>query len=118
MTVYDVYNNGTKIETYGYIHPDDMFGDYFGHIVEYRGSLYEVVTDRNGVLLDPMGTPIEIAPSIQTILEHIEKTKDEMPDVKTSYDYGLNDKHDEADLRIIDGEIYYNGHMIKKIDDN
>jgi hypothetical protein len=117
MKVYDVYSNGKKIETYGYIYPEDMYGDYLGHMIEYRGSIYEVVTDMNGVLLDPMGTPVIIAPNMETILDHYDKNKEVMPEIVEKYDYDIKNESDTPGLVVDSGVIYYKGKQIYPINE-
>ncbi len=116
MKVYDVYNNGNKLETYGYIHADDMYGRYLGHLIEYRGMIYEVVTDMNDVLLDPTGIPVLISPDMKTLINDIEIKKETMPEVIVNYDYDDKSNENTDDLVIDSGLIYYKGNIIKPID--
>ena len=107
MTNKFVFDKGRVVETFNYIFPDDQYNEYIGNLVEYNGTIYEIITYLNGVVGDAEGNPNIIANNgISEIYDQIDYWNSKPLNISNDLNIDTSFK---GDLVIEDGRIFYNG---------
>ena len=107
MTNKFVFDKGRVVETFNYIFPDDQYNEYIGNLVDYNGTIYEIITYLNGVVVDAEGNPNIIANNgISEIYDHIDYLNSKPLNISNDLNIDTSFK---GDLVIEDGRLFYNG---------
>lgn len=72
MTSAEIFRLGSVIENYSYINPDDLEGQYVGHLVVFEKKVYEIVTDINNKIVEFSYEPRLVSEDVDKMYEEIE----------------------------------------------
>ncbi len=87
MTSAEIFRLGSVIENYSYINPDDLEGQYVGHLVVFEKKVYEIVTDANNKIVEFSYEPRLVSEDIDKMYEEME-SYDQEPTVDYTMEAG------------------------------
>lgn len=115
MTNKFIYSKGRVIENFNYILPDDPYNDYIGNLIDFNNTIYEIVTDLSGNVLNPDDDAIIVSSDIEKIYDHIDYLNSKPLNIS---DLSDSNSSFQGDVIIEDGRIYYNGIEIIPLPDD
>jgi hypothetical protein len=95
MTNKEIFSRGKIIDKFIAVNPDDPDNDYTSCSVEYNNILYEIVVDKNNVVLNPDEDAIVISDNLKDILE-APVEEDNKPLIQFTFD--KTDSPDDSDF--------------------
>ncbi len=109
-----IFRNGKMIETFNFINHNDLNNDYIGHLIEYKNTVYQVVTDGKNKLIDPNEPAEIVSENINYIYDYMDELENSPINIGT--EINIPDTNDGA--MIIDGKLVYHGRVIEPILDD